>query len=140
MLKETWRNETKLWQFECQHGSDECWGNLLHTCVIHNNPKTDDHLPFVLCMEGNNVDDIQTSAKKCGLKYNVSIDEMEKCMYSRLGNDLQHKMAERTSNLNPPHKYVPWITVNGQHTEEIQKQAEKDLADLICRTYQVKFI
>ena len=30
--KETYRQETKLWQFSCQHGSEECWGNLLHSC------------------------------------------------------------------------------------------------------------
>lgn len=88
-------------------------------------------------MEGNNVDDIQTAASKCGLKYNVSIDEMEKCMYSRLGNGLQHEMAAKTDSLNPPHKYVPWVTLNGEHTEDIQAQAEKDLVTLICKTYQV---
>ena len=27
---ETWRNETKLWQFSCEHGQEECLGNLIH--------------------------------------------------------------------------------------------------------------
>ncbi|CAF0953944.1 unnamed protein product [Brachionus calyciflorus] len=134
---EIWRNETKLWQFSCQHGPDECWGNLLHTCVMYYKPKTDDHLPFILCMEGNKVDDIQTAASKCGAQYSIDVDKIESdCIYNRLGNGLQHNMAVKTDSLNPPHKYVPWITVNGKHTEEIQKRAEKDLVGLICETYQ----
>ena len=137
-LKETWRNETKLWQFACQHGSDECWGNLLHTCLINQRPKTDDHLPFILCMEANNVDDIQTAAEKCGPQYNVSIDAIEsKCMYTKVGNYQEHDMAVKTNALNPPHKYVPWVTLNGEHSEDIQKQAESDLVGLICKTYKV---
>ena len=28
--RETYRPETKLYQFYCQHGADECYGNLIH--------------------------------------------------------------------------------------------------------------
>ena len=28
--REIYRPETKLYQFYCQHGSDECYGNLIH--------------------------------------------------------------------------------------------------------------
>ncbi len=40
-----------------------------------------------------------------------------------------------TDNLNPSHTYVPWVTVNGVHTEEIQNQAQDNLVKLICNTY-----
>ena len=36
------------------------------------------------------------------------------------------------------HKYVPWVTVNGIHTEDIQSKAQDDLVGLICSTYKVK--
>jgi interferon gamma-inducible protein 30 len=36
------------------------------------------------------------------------------------GKSLMHKNAEATAALNPPHKFVPWIVINGQHTDEIQ--------------------
>jgi interferon gamma-inducible protein 30 len=54
-----------------------------------------------------------------------------------LGNQLQHLNALKTESLRPAHKYVPWVTVNGQHTEEIEQEAERDLVKLICKTYKV---
>lgn len=46
--------------------------------------------------------------------------------------------AVQTESLQPPHQYVPWVTVNGVHTEDIEQQAETDLVKLICQTYKVK--
>jgi interferon gamma-inducible protein 30 len=45
-------------------------------------------------------------------------------------------MALRTNALQPPHQYVPWVTLNGVHTAEIQSKAENNLIQLICDTYQ----
>ena len=134
--KETWRNETKLWQFTCQHGSDECWGNLFHSCLIHYHYQAED-VPVILCMESDDKDDIKTAASVCTKQYGVDIDPINKCMNSILGNTLQHENAAQTEQLNPPHKYVPWVTVNGVHTEEIQTQAQNDLVGLICTSYKV---
>ncbi len=49
--KELFRNETKLWQFTCQHGVDECWGNLFQSCLINYFPNVNQHFPFIQCME-----------------------------------------------------------------------------------------
>ena len=35
-----------------------------------------------------------------------------------------HAIANRTESLDPAHKYVPWIVVDGVHTEEV-KQFDK---------------
>jgi interferon gamma-inducible protein 30 len=32
--REIYRPETKLYQFYCQHGSDECYGNLIHVNIF----------------------------------------------------------------------------------------------------------
>ena len=44
-------------------------------------------------------------------------------------------MALETMVLDPPHYYVPWITLNGTHTEEIQSKATTNLLKLVCDTY-----
>lgn len=116
---------------------DKGWGNLFHTCLIHLNPLTADHLPFIDCMESNDKDNVHMAASKCAYAYNVSMDLVNKCMTSRLGNDLEHDMAVRTDRLQPPHKYVPWVTLNGVHTEDIERKAETDLIGLICDAYTV---
>jgi interferon gamma-inducible protein 30 len=106
--KETWRNETKLWQFTCQHGPDECYGNLLHTCFMYFYPNPADHLSYIHCMEASG-HDIRNASLECASEQRVSLDATTKCMQSRLGNSLQHNNALKTEQLSPSHNYVPWV-------------------------------
>jgi interferon gamma-inducible protein 30 len=106
--KETFRNETKLWQFTCQHGQDECYGNLLHSCLIYFYPNPASHMPFIHCTEASD-HDIRTASLECSRELSISLDATNKCMQSRLGNSLQHNNAVLTEQLNPQHTYVPWV-------------------------------
>ena len=62
------------------------------------------------------------------------------CANGSLGMKYEHEMAAKTKALNPPQTYVPWVTLNGMHTKDIEIKAEKDLVGLICETYQVWII
>lgn len=46
-----------------------------------------------------------------------------------------HQLAVKTGNLVPPHTYVPWITIDGNHTEKLEKEAWEDLVGLTCKLY-----
>ena len=46
-----------------------------------------------------------------------------------------HKIAQKTESLNPPHDYVPWIVIDGMHTEKLVDEAFKDLKGLVCKLY-----
>ena len=35
------------------------------------------------------------------------------CAKGDQGNKYEHMMAVLTGQLNPPHQYVPWVTLNG---------------------------
>jgi len=54
-----------------------------------------------------------------------------------LGRGYELLMAEKTNKLDPPHKGVPWITIDGKHTADIQTKAENQLLKLVCDTYTV---
>jgi len=69
-------------------------------------------------------------------KTQIDFDKVDTCTKTKLGNQLQHIYAVQTENLQPPHKYVPWVTLNGQHTEEIEDEALNDLIKLVCKTYK----
>ena len=84
---------------------------------------------------GASEDDV---ANSCAQKLGISLDKVFECTNSGLGNTLQYNMAAMTDALNPPHKYVPWVTLNGVHTEEIQDKAQRDLVGLLCDTYTVR--
>ena len=53
---------------------------------------------------------------------------------------MQHENALLTSQLDPPHEYVPLLQINGDHSETIQDAAHEDLTKLICVIYKVNFL
>jgi interferon gamma-inducible protein 30 len=54
-----------------------------------------------------------------------------------LGRGYELLMGEKTNKLDPPRKGVPWITIDGKHTPDIQTKAETHLLKLVCDTYTV---
>eukprot|EP01098_Paradermamoeba_levis_P011712 TRINITY_DN503_c0_g1_i3.p2 TRINITY_DN503_c0_g1~~TRINITY_DN503_c0_g1_i3.p2 ORF type:complete len:104 (-),score=36.75 TRINITY_DN503_c0_g1_i3:133-444(-) len=57
------------------------------------------------------------------------------CAKGTEGNQLERANGDKTDQLNPKHQYVPWIVLNGVHTEDINKEAQDDLLSLVCKTY-----
>ena len=80
---------------------------------------------------------MKTVATQCAEKAKIDYNKVDACTKGPLGNHLQHINAVKTENLQPQHKYVPWVTVDGKHTEEIEQEAERNLVKLICKTYKV---
>jgi len=50
---------------------------------------------------------------QCATQYKVELQPIIDCANGDMGNKLEHQMAMMTDALQPPHKYVPWVTVNG---------------------------
>ncbi|CAF2514947.1 unnamed protein product [Rotaria sp. Silwood2] len=136
---EVYRPETKLYQFYCQHGPDECYGNLIHTCVIALYPETRQHMPFIYCMDSI-VGDVETVARQCAKNASIDFEQVATCTNGRVGNQLQHAYAVQTEQTKPAQGFVPWVTLNGNHTKEIQDLAQTDLIALLCDTYKVKLM
>ena len=44
-------------------------------------------------------------------------------------------MYNKTNSLKPPQNWIPWITIDGKHSDQIQNLAETDLQKLICDEY-----
>jgi len=126
------------WKFDCQHGEPECVGNILEVCIMKQlNWDSDMYLPVISCMEG--ADDPVSSAKGClSALSTVSYDVVKKCASGKEGNKLEHAMGAKTEFLDPPHQYVPWIVINGKHTDSLQTQAQTNLVSLVCNEYQGK--
>ncbi|XP_072100373.1 gamma-interferon-inducible lysosomal thiol reductase-like [Mobula birostris] len=132
------KNESGKWIFTCQHGEDECTGNLIEACLMHTLQDLERYFPVIFCMES--ASNVLSAAPLCLKVYepNVTWSVIEECVKGDLGNKLMHKNAERTSALSPPHQYVPWILVNGKHTQELEAQAVNSLFNLVCNTYKGK--
>ena len=104
----------------------------MYACYFYYTPKSSDYMPFVDCIEDGFFDyDIQNTTKDCCKKLNVSFSVLKSCIDGPLGNQLLHANAL----LTPPHDYVPYVTVNDVHTDDLEQAAENDLIHLICNYY-----
>ncbi|KAG9343260.1 hypothetical protein JZ751_014241 [Albula glossodonta] len=121
----------KRYKFTCQHGEDECLGNMIETCVLNLTGSV--AFQIIFCMES--ASDVLKAAQPvnilrlcqttnsqplqhsplCVELYAPSIkwESIMDCVKGDLGNKLMHENALKTKALKPPHKYVPWVTING---------------------------
>lgn len=120
--------------FHCQHGPEECYGNIIQTCAIKLLPDIGKSLALIQCMESYSAS--QAAGPKCARRQGIDYKKIEECVQSKQGNTWQHEMARRTDSLKPPLHFVPWITVNGVYTRENQSRALNNLLGLVCDLYK----
>lgn len=122
------------YEFTCQHGPDECTGNMLETCML--SKMGDAAYLAINCMEM--AADVLKASQPCSELFTEESywDAIQKCANGDEGNKLMHLNAVKTGALKPAHEYVPWITVNGQHTDDLQDKAMNSLFNLVCSLYK----
>ena len=142
--KETGPDDDGLYDFACQHGENECLGNLFEACAIAHYPgKINDlpeWLPFYECMESSAyqymngefdttvVSDCATVADGFALDYDV----ISECAMGEDGNALMHDIAAAT----PDHTYVPWVVVDGVTVPDSGNgYPDGDLTEIVCAAY-----
>jgi len=136
---------TSEWTFSCQHGEDECDGNMVETCFV-NLAGFDQNkfMDFVLAYEealDKSSRDPYTTAKTVydAGTYSVSWDDLNACMGTSganggtNGNAWEHQMALWTKAAQ--HQYTPWLTLNGKHTTTIQDACQDDTLACTCQAY-----
>ncbi|XP_007897114.2 gamma-interferon-inducible lysosomal thiol reductase [Callorhinchus milii] len=123
------------WAFECQHGEQECLGNMIEACLMHTLKNPENYFPIIYCMESAPY--VIKAAELCVRIYEPAQtwSTVESCVQGDLGNQLMHRNAVQTEALNPPHQYVPWILVNGNHTDVLESHAVGSLFNLVCNLY-----
>ncbi|CAB1421897.1 unnamed protein product [Pleuronectes platessa] len=120
--------------YTCQHGEPECKGNLIEACII--NITRHSALQIISCMES--AANVLNAAQPCLQLYapSVSWASVDSCVKTGLGDRLMHTNAVMTRALNPPHTHVPWVTFNGEYTEENEDKAMSSLFQLVCQLYK----
>ncbi|NXP19070.1 GILT reductase, partial [Scytalopus superciliaris] len=167
------RNVSGKWDFQCQHGPEECLGNMIEACLMHEAMNFSIYFPLIFCLESGssvtkNLEAVCPTPHlsclwgctcpscppqghpsppdhpvcplswQCLQVYAPELDRgrISNCVQGDMGLDLMHQNAQLTEALDPPHQYVPWIVINGKHTDELQAEAEDSLLGLVCRLYQ----
>lgn len=108
----------------CQHGPNECKGNLIEGCVkkVVNNVAAD-YWPWVSCFEGSNIDRVNPSSplkamKACSTKFHWTASQqskLESCINTpESAHEISSSNAKTTAALVPAHQGTPWILLNGK--------------------------
>eukprot|EP00296_Roombia_truncata_P001042 JP436758.1.p2 GENE.JP436758.1~~JP436758.1.p2 ORF type:complete len:213 (-),score=72.91 JP436758.1:67-705(-) len=114
-------------QVSCQHGARECEANKLEACFIHLYNFTVWFDAFECAETGDPLKLMESCVTKAGGNY----AEVQDCYNGSLGDKLIDEAADQTDALSPPHKWVPWLTINDQHVDDID-----NLLELVCDTYK----
>ncbi|XP_076331198.1 gamma-interferon-inducible lysosomal thiol reductase-like isoform X2 [Tachypleus tridentatus] len=131
-----WEKQLKngTWVFQCQHGREECYGNLVQTCAVCLLNNTDLSLPFVHCAMSSSHP--QSAGPMCARKLNIDYRPIEKCLTSDQGNRWQHEMGKKTESQKPHITFIPRVVINGVYSKLNQEKALRNFLGLVCENYK----
>ena len=127
---EKYNTQTKKWEFTCQHGEPECYGNLIETCAIQKMGRINSY-SAILCLESNIEEydfDFDKTLEFCFKEDQTTLNEIKTCVSSDMGNLYEHQMAQKTES----HFWVPWVVVDGVHDIDAENQILESLIDYVC--------
>mmetsp|Transcript_33931 Transcript_33931/g.41781 ORF Transcript_33931/g.41781 Transcript_33931/m.41781 type:complete len:176 (+) Transcript_33931:106-633(+) len=133
-------NEKELsngtWVFTCQHGINECKGNMVETCMeFITNFDQNKWVNFVIDLEKNSCRQDNYKYAQTLLdtgNYSVTWQEMDACINGP-GNGYEHQMALWTAPTH--HQYTPWLVVNGKANPT---GASSDILRYSCQVYEAQ--
>jgi len=140
------KNADGTWKFTCQHGTDECIGNMYEACAMekynYSDPTT--NVPYwwgnFYCLELSGQAGVKAVASNCASSNGIDWNLISTCAgtypdqgSSDDGNPLMHNIAVATNNLIPPHQWTPWVVLNGSPLT--QAQLDMSLVTLVCNAY-----
>lgn len=115
--KETYDSSTNKYLFTCQHGDNECYGNLISTCSLNVLGRIEGQLNIICLLENiySFNRDFYLTLDYCLSSKPQILQEIKDCVQSDKGNIYQHQMAQKTGD----HLGVPWILVDGVFDDDI---------------------
>ncbi|XP_019418104.1 PREDICTED: gamma-interferon-inducible lysosomal thiol reductase-like isoform X2 [Lupinus angustifolius] len=116
--------------FTCQHGPYECLLNTVEACAINIWPEL--NFPFIYCVETLVYERKQKEWESCFDKLGLDPKPIDQCYNGEYGKELELEYAAETNALQPPHKYVPWVVVDG---EPLYEDYENFLS-YVCNAYK----
>ena len=128
--KEEYDSTLGKYTFTCQHGDNECYGNLIMTCSLNILGRIKGQLNLICLLENiyNNNRNFDSTLEYCLNSEPTKLQEIKDCVNSDIGNIYQHQMAQKTGE----HKGVPWILVDGVYDEETNDKIWNSLIDYLC--------
>jgi len=123
------------YEFECQHGPDECYGNMVQACTIAYSPNYETTVSLIVCMMSSS--NPALAGPECFETLGVDFAPVQDCLDNGEGEALHAQNGEIQNSLNPRPNNVPWSNFDGEHLLEYWELEELGLKEYICSTFQL---
>ncbi|KAJ8965017.1 hypothetical protein NQ314_004415 [Rhamnusium bicolor] len=117
--KATVANNSGTWNFTCQHGDGECYGNKIHACAIALYPVVTS-TQFVLCAMASGNSSLDENLQNCAASTNITWTSIQECLSSGKANELLASNGDRTSAVEPKIAFIPTIVYNNVFSEPLE--------------------
>ncbi|KAJ7950031.1 gamma-interferon-inducible lysosomal thiol reductase-like [Quillaja saponaria] len=115
----------------CQHGPDECFLNTIEACTITTYPDVVRHFRFIHCVESLTLERRPNEWASCFQKARLGTAPID-CYKNGYGKAIEQKYGRETLQLNPSHRFVPWVIVNNHPLQEDYQ----NFMSYICGAYK----
>ncbi|RZB58813.1 gamma-interferon-inducible lysosomal thiol reductase-like, partial [Asbolus verrucosus] len=129
-------NDGEKWNFTCQHGPEECYGNKVQSCAIELN-SGNAVTEFVNCALADDASS-DVFLEWCANYVGISWSDIKTCVDSGLGDELLVKNGDRTEAVTPAISYIPTIIFNGVYDDTLQYQGEHYFLSTACQLLSPK--
>eukprot|EP00092_Neocalanus_flemingeri_P000512 GFUD01000544.1.p1 GENE.GFUD01000544.1~~GFUD01000544.1.p1 ORF type:complete len:280 (-),score=59.65 GFUD01000544.1:239-1078(-) len=127
----------KGYEFSCQHGEQECIGNIYHACVEKIVEDMTKKLELIKCMISDNYEP-ENIAKKCASEGGIDFEEIQTCASGQEGKELHFKAGQKTEALHPKVSFIPTIEIDDDQNS--QKAILKNLLKEVCASYSTQYL
>lgn len=101
----------------CQHGSDECLGNLIQACAIEK-VEQKKYMDLIICMASEPSWGIEKLGFECMTKAGIDPNPIKECVTSPHGNTLMAEFGKKTQEV-PNRLGTPWVMVGGVNLQNV---------------------
>ncbi|XP_037049798.1 GILT-like protein 1 [Bradysia coprophila] len=129
----SWRNGGET--FICQHGPEECAGNMVQSCTLNalNGPMNgnpDGSMAYVACQMAPGA---EQSGRVCAEKVGIDFGFVSQCVNGGLGQQLQYGAEKATHEIAYPYpRFVPTIVYNRRFDQKLQNRSLSDFVGVVC--------
>uniref|UniRef100_G3MME7 Gamma-interferon inducible lysosomal thiol reductase n=1 Tax=Amblyomma maculatum TaxID=34609 RepID=G3MME7_AMBMU len=113
----------------CQHGNNECTGNMMETCVLHVAQEQITAVKILACMSSNSQPHL--AGPKCVEGTSVKWTKVQECV-NQHGTQYIVQVAKQTWSLQSYVARVPLIIMDGMKDNYVEYYAQKDFMRLVC--------
>nr|XP_022910310.1 GILT-like protein 1 isoform X1 [Onthophagus taurus]XP_022910311.1 GILT-like protein 1 isoform X2 [Onthophagus taurus]XP_022910312.1 GILT-like protein 1 isoform X3 [Onthophagus taurus] len=117
-----------VYHFQCQHGENECYGNMMQACGLNETNDQATKAKFIICVMSASNPASTALMEECAIASGISWNNMVECSKNGVGATLLAAYGDRTHAVEPCMTFVPTIIYNDVYDADKQ---DKSLVDFL---------